>query len=467
MLEKINLLFWGYGTIALILITGIIFSVKIGFLQFNLPKILRNTIFAKPAKKSGEISRFQALSTALAASMGTGNIVGVAAAITIGGAGAVFWMWVSAFFGMGTAYAENYLGVVYKNKQGKPLTNKSRNFAAKQSENSAVKQNENYAAKQSGNSRADRNLNTSGALTYLEQGLGAKPLAVFYAAATVLASFGVGNMTQSSAISGALSNGNLYIKIAIGIITAICAGAVIIGGAKRIAAASERIIPLISLFYIIGALVVIVMNFRNIPYAFESIFKGAFGVSAVGGGISGALIKHAVTIGLQRGIFSNEAGMGSSVFVHTETDCKDGEVMGMWAMLEVFIDTLVCCTVTALVILCTKTDVNAETITAVSNAFEAGLGRFAGVFINISAVIFAFATILGWSFYGEKAVDYLTDSKAVKRGYIFIYLALTVVGAAVNVSAVWQLSDIFNALMLIPNLFGIIYLAKEVKKPLY
>jgi AGCS family alanine or glycine:cation symporter len=424
MLEKINLLFWGYGTIALILVTGIIFSVKIGFLQFNLPKILRNTIFAKSSKKGGEISRFQALSTALAASMGTGNIVGVAAAISLGGAGAVFWMWVSALFGMGTAYAENYLGVVYKNKKSK----------------------------------------TSGALTYLEKGL-AKPVAVFYAAAAVLASFGVGNMTQSSAISGALSSGSVALKITIGIITAIFAGLVIIGGAKRIAAASERIIPLISLFYIIGAVVVILINYKNIPYAFESIFKGAFGISAVGGGISGALIKYAVTIGLQRGIFSNEAGMGSSVFVHTETDCKDGSVMGMWAMLEVFIDTLICCTVTALVILTTKTAIDGDTVTAVSTAFGSGLGQFAGVFIKISTVIFAFATILGWSFYGEKAVDYLTGNTIVKKGYVFLYLALVVVGAVVNVAAVWQLSDIFNALMLIPNLIGILYLAKEVQKP--
>ncbi|MDR0986420.1 MAG: amino acid carrier protein [Ruminococcus sp.] len=438
MLEKINLLFWGYGTIALILVTGIIFSVKIGFLQLNLPKILRSTIFAKSAKKNGEISRFQALSTALAASMGTGNIVGVAAAISLGGAGAVFWMWVSAFFGMGTAYAENYLGVVYKNKRGKT----------------------------GDKSAATRPTASSGALTYLEHGLGAKPLAVFYAVAAVLASFGVGNMTQSNAISGALSEGNFGAKIAIGIVTAIAAGAVIIGGAKRIAAASEKIIPIISLFYIVGAVVVIALNYKNIPYAFESIFRGAFGISAVGGGISGTLIKYTVTIGLQRGIFSNEAGMGSSVFVHTETDCKDGAVMGMWAMAEVFIDTLICCSVTALVILTAKTDLNAETITVVSTAFEAGLGQFAGVFIKISSVIFAFATILGWSFYGEKAVFYLTDKKGVKRGYIFVYLALVVVGAVINISIVWQLSDIFNALMLIPNLIGILYLAKEVKKPL-
>ncbi|MDR0974495.1 MAG: amino acid carrier protein, partial [Ruminococcus sp.] len=336
MLEKINLLLWGYGTIALILVTGIIFTVKIGFLQFRLPKILRNTLLAKTEGKSGEISRFQALSTALAASMGTGNIVGVAAAITVGGAGAVFWMWVSAFFGMGTAYAENYLGVAYKDKLRRGVFK--------------------------------RNKNSSGALTYLEHGLGSKPLAVFYALTAILASFGVGNMTQANAISGVFIDGNsgVWLKVVIGIVIAVSAGAVIVGGAKRVAAAAERIIPIISLFYIIGAVIVIVINYKNIPIAFESIFKGAFGVTAIGGGVSGVLIKRAVTIGLQRGIFSNEAGLGSSVFVHTETDCKDGSVMGMWAMLEVFIDTIICCSLTAFVILCTDKSSSPDTLIMVS-----------------------------------------------------------------------------------------------------
>jgi AGCS family alanine or glycine:cation symporter len=448
MLEKIDLLLWGYGTIALIILTGVFFSVKIGFLQFRLPYILRNTLFAKKSGSSGEISRFQALSTALAASMGTGNIVGVAAAIGIGGPGAVFWMWFSAFFGMGTAYAENYLGVLYKNK---------------------------YKTK------------SAGALSYLEKGLGSKPLAIVFAAATVLASFGVGNMTQANAMASAMANAmsntissamssvaggffasgdnEILLKIIVGIITAIAAGSVIIGGAKRIAAAAEKIIPIISLFYIVGALIVIIINYKNIPGAFMNIITGAFGIRAVGGGISGVLIKRAVSIGLRRGIFSNEAGMGSSVFVHTETDCKDGAVMGMWAMLEVFIDTIICCSITAFVILCTKTEIASDTLSAVSSAFEAGIGQFAGIFVNISVAVFVFATILGWSFYGVKAINYLTDKAVVKNAYIFIYIALIAVGAAANEAAVWQLSDIFNALMLIPNLLGILYLSNEVKKP--
>jgi AGCS family alanine or glycine:cation symporter len=430
MLEKINLILWGYGTIALIMLSGLYFSVKIGFLQLHLPKILKNTLFAKKESGKGEISRFQALSTALAASMGTGNIVGVAAAIAVGGPGAVFWMWVSAFFGMGTAYAENFLGVTYKNK-----------FKSK----------------------------ISGSMAYLEKGLGSRKFACVFAGAAVLASFGVGNMVQSNAIAASFSTDNKLIQIVIGIITAIAAGIFILGGTKRIAAAVEKIIPVISFFYILGAIVVIILNIKNIPNAFASIISGAFGINSVAGGISGAMIKRAVTVGLARGIFSNEAGMGSSVFAHTETDCKDGTIMGMWAMLEVFIDTIICCTLTAFVILSVDNTggilADNNVTTAVQTAFESGLGAFAGIFIKISTVIFAFATILGWCFYGEKSMDYLTKNRIAKRSYSYLYIAAIALGAVLSVNFVWQLSDIFNALMLIINIFGLMYLHKEVQKP--
>jgi AGCS family alanine or glycine:cation symporter len=434
MLEKINLILWGYGTIALIMSTGLYFSVKIGFAQLFLPKILKNTLFAKREETGGGISRFQALSTALAASMGTGNIVGVAAAIAVGGPGAVFWMWVSAFLGMGTAYAENYLGVTYKNKS------KSKFF---------------------------------GAMAYLEKGLGSRKFACVFAAAAVLASFGVGNMVQSNAISNAIgasfSADDKLIQIATGVITAIVAGIFILGGTKRIAAAVEKIIPIISLFYIIGAIIVIILNMKNIPNAFFSILSGAFGINSITGGISGAMIKRAVTVGLARGIFSNEAGMGSSVFAHTETNCSDGAVMGMWAMLEVFIDTIICCTLTAFVILSVDTTggllAESNISTAVQTAFESGLGAFAGIFIRISTVIFAFATILGWCFYGEKSMGYLTKNSIAKRSYSYLYIAVIAVGAVSSVNFVWQLSDIFNALMLILNIFGLMYLHKEVQPP--
>jgi AGCS family alanine or glycine:cation symporter len=423
-IEKINAVLWGYGTIFLILGTGIYFTVKLRFLQFRHPiYILKKTLLAKTAPdKKGGVSRFQALSTALAASMGTGNIVGVAAAIAVGGAGAVFWMWVSAFFGMATAYSENYLGVLYKNK-------------------------------------SRENKNKAGAMLYLEHL--ARPAALFYAAAAIAASFGIGNMTQSAAISDTLAAYGINPLIS-GAAVAIFAAAVIFGGTKRVAKTAEKIIPAVSLFYIIGAIIVIVNFSGNIPAVFAEIFAGAFGIKAAAGGFSGVIIKKAVTIGLQRGIFSNEAGMGSSVLVHTETDCADPETMGLWAVLEVFIDTIICCTVTALVILATKTPAVGTTTAVVINAFAKGLGGFAEIFISASIITFAFATILGWSFYGEKCVNYLSRKRQSVYLYRAAYALCIILGAAVSTSLVWEISDTLNALMLLPNLIGILALSGEV-----
>jgi AGCS family alanine or glycine:cation symporter len=424
--EKLNSILWGYGTIFLILGTGIFFTIKLRFLQFRSPiYILKKTLFSKEKPdKTGGVSRFQALSTALAASMGTGNIVGVAAAIAVGGPGAVFWMWVSALFGMATAYSENFLGVLYKNK-------------SKIGEKSA------------------------GAMLYLEKGLGVKPLAIFYAVAAIAASFGIGNMSQSAAISDTLYSFGIT-PILSGAVTAILAAAVVFGGARRVAKAAEKIIPAISLFYIIGALIVIVIFWKNIPSVVFDIFSGAFGIKAAAGGFSGVIIKKAVTIGLQRGIFSNEAGMGSSVLVHTETDCADPETMGLWAVLEVFIDTIICCTVTAFVILLTKTPIEGTTTAVVTAAFAKGLGSFAKIFISASIIAFAFATVLGWSFYGEKCVQYLSSKKSSLTLYRTMYIIFIIVGAVVSTGLVWEISDTLNALMLLPNLVGILALSGEV-----
>jgi AGCS family alanine or glycine:cation symporter len=424
--EKINAFLWGYGTIFLILGTGIFFTIKLGFIQFRNPLyILKRTLFSKDAPdKKGGVSRFQALSTALAASMGTGNIVGVAAAIAVGGAGAVFWMWVSAFFGMATAYSENFLGVLYKNKSAE-------------------------------------NEHKAGAMLYLEQGLRSRPLSLFYAAAAVAASLGIGNMTQSAAISDTLSGFGIN-PIITGVFTAAAASAVIFGGAKRVAKAAERIIPAVSLFYILGAIVVIAMFAENIPGVIAEIFTGAFGIKAAAGGFSGVIIKKAVTIGLQRGIFSNEAGMGSSVLVHTETDCSDPETMGLWAILEVFIDTIICCSVTAFVILATKTAIEGTTTAVVTTAFSKGFGAFAEIFIPVCIIAFAFATVLGWSFYGEKCVTYLSQKKSSQTLYRILYAVFIIIGAAVNTALVWEISDTLNALMLLPNLLGILALSGEV-----
>ncbi len=430
-IKNINSVLWGIGTILLIFGTGIFFTIRLKFIQFRHPvKILKCTLFNKDEDKNKRdhksVSRFQALSTALAASMGTGNIVGVAAAITVGGSGAIFWMWISALFGMATAYAENILGVKYKN-----ITPSSR---------------------------------TKGPMLYLEHGLKCKPLAVIFAIACVLASFGIGNMTQSNAISAAADV--LHISPALaGIITLILTAMIIMRKNNAIAKATEKIIPAISLFYIIGAVIVLVIFRNEIMGAFSLIFTSAFGLNQAIGGITGAILKKAITIGLQRGIFSNEAGMGSSVLIHTAADCDEPAIMGMWAILEVFIDTILCCTLTALVIICTGAyQSGGEGIEIVISAFERGLGGFAGIFIAISTIIFAFATLLGWCYYGETCIKYLSAKSYPTYVYKIFFLAAIYFGAVSNLTLVWELSDTFNVLMLVPNLIGILLLSSQIVK---
>jgi len=430
--ENLNDFIWGIAAVFLILLTGIYFSISTRFIQIRrLRTIFKATLFNSNKKHSGEkhtVSQFQALSTALAASMGTGNIAGVASAIAIGGSGAVFWMWVSAFFGMATAYAENVLGVIYKNK---------------------VK---------------DKSLN--GPMLYLEHGLKCRPLAVVFAVCCVFASFGMGNMAQSNTVSEAVFSCFKIPHEVTGAVIALLAGYIILGGSRKTARAAEKIIPVVSLFYILGAIILIALFYKNIPCVFESILKSAFGVKAAVGGTAGQLIKLSVTTGLKRGIFSNEAGLGSSVLVHTAADCKEPVTMGMWAIVEVFIDTIICCTVTALVILCTGTpaDKNAG-VSVVMTAFEKGFGSFAGIFLTASTAVFAFATLLGWSFYGEQCTRYLSHGKEKSRlttAYKVIFILLAYVGAVTGLELVWSISDVFNGIMLIPNLIGIIILRKNI-----
>ncbi len=438
-LPEINGFLWGIGTILLIFGAGIFFTIRTKFFQFRyFGHIFKATLFSKDNRthEKNTVSRFQALSTALAASMGTGNIVGVAAAVAAGGAGAGFWMWVSALFGMATGFAENALGVKFKNTAGKTAAR--------------------------------------GPMLYLEYGLKSPALAVVFAAACILASFGIGNMTQANAISSAASVFGITPKLS-GIITLILAGFIIMRGGKAITKATERIIPAISLFYIIGAVIVIFIFRDNIAGAFREIFKSAFGLNGIAGGITGAAVKRAVTIGLQRGIFSNEAGMGSSVLVHTSTGCDEPVIMGMWAILEVFIDTILCCTLTALVILCTAPAGAAhggnfsggalngtEGVGTVIKAFESGLGGFAKYFIAVSTVVFAFSTILGWCYYGVQCVSYISESAFNVGVYKLFFLAAVYFGAVSNLSLVWELSDIFNVFMLIPNLLGILILNRHI-----
>lgn len=326
----VNGVVWGIPMLILIIGTGIFMSVRTGFFQITRIKTWANETFLAIFKKKSvtktdekkAITQFQALSTALAATIGTGNIAGVATAVCIGGPGAVFWMWLSALFGMMTSFSENVLGIYFRKK--------------------------NEHGEWSG-----------GAMYYLEEGLKekkglrriAKPLSVMFAIFCVLASFGIGNMAQSNSISSAMQSNFNIPTVVTGVVLAVIAALVVLGGIKRIAMVTEKLVPFMAIFYIAGCLIIFVMNFRHIPYVFSSIFKSAFSFSAVAGGVGGYIIKRAVTMGFKRGVFSNEAGLGSSVMVNCASDVKEPVIQGMWGIFEVFFDTIIVCTLTAFVIL--------------------------------------------------------------------------------------------------------------------
>lgn len=334
----VNGVVWGIPMLVLIISTGIYMTVRTGFFQITKIKTWANETFLAIFKKKSvtrtsekkAISQFQALSTALAATIGTGNIAGVATAICIGGPGAVFWMWLSAFFGMMTNYSENVLGIYFRKRNEKGEW-------------------------------------SGGAMYYIEEGLKnkkgfshiAKPLAVMFAVFCILASFGIGNMAQVNSISSAMySNFNIP-TVVTGICLAVIAALVILGGIKRIASVTEKLVPFMAVFYIVGCLIIFVMNYKHIPYVFASIFKSAFSFSAVAGGVGGVIIKRAATMGFKRGVFSNEAGLGSSVMVHSASDVKEPVIQGMWGIFEVFFDTIIVCTLTSFVIL--SSPANSET----------------------------------------------------------------------------------------------------------
>lgn len=557
--DAVNGFVWGVPMLVLIISTGIFMTIRTGFFQISKIKYwFGETLLAIFRKKSvtktkdkKAISQFQALATALAATIGTGNIAGVATAIVIGGPGAVFWMWISAFFGMMTNFSEKVLGIYYRKK------NTNGEWAG-------------------------------GPMYYIEEGLKnrkgigkiAKPLAVLFSIFCVLASFGIGNMTQVNSISSAMKANFNIPAIITGIVLAVIAGLIIIGGIKRIASVTEKLVPFMALFYIIGCLIIFISNYKQIPYVFSSIFTSAFSFDAVAGGVGGYIIKRAATMGFKRGIFSNESGLGSSVIVHSSSDVKEPVIQGMWGIFEVFFDTLVVCTLTAFVILsspanaktmdeamqnisteaqyfiipeaneyyendtaklidsnyntmCTvapknaaegtyyehnartiygqeltikllnpeqakKEDdfafVNVMTIQGIQGkntdgtsmvdengnpvitsvkiepvngvplvtyAFSLRFGKVTGKILAVAILLFAFSTVLGWSFYGTKALEYLFGAKAVTI-YKIIFILFIVIGCTLNLSLAWDIADTLNGLMAIPNLIGVLLLSPMV-----
>lgn len=449
---KVNDFVWGLPMLVLLVGTGILMTVLTkGFqlshfkywMDHTIGAIFRNKhVTAHTGKDDQSISQFQSLCTALAATIGTGNIAGVAAAIAAGGPGAIFWMWTVAIFGMMTNYSENVLGIYYRRK--------------------------NPAGEWSG-----------GAMYYLRDGLGSfkgcrhigKVLALLFSVFCVIASFGIGNMSQINSIAA-----NMRVVFSIpNWVTGLClmaiAALVVVGGLKRIAAVAEKLVPGMALLYVIGALVIVVWNYQSILPAFASIFKGAFAMKAVGGGIVGSGVKAAVTWGMKRGVFSNEAGLGSSVMVHSSSNVKEPVTQGMWGIFEVFADTLVVCTLTAMAVLTSGlVDLDTGTVLTsmektamVAEAFSLHFGSFGGAFIAIAILLFAFSTVLGWSHYGTKAFEYLFGTRATIV-YKILFVLFIIVGATMQLDLAWDLSDTFNGLMAIPNLIGVVALSGLVRK---
>lgn len=440
----VNAFVWGRGMLVIFLGVGMLFTLRTGFFQFKGWKVwMGDTLGAlfrdrrvRRAQDHQSISQFQSFCTALAATLGTGNITGVATAIVTGGPGAVFWMWVSAFLGMMTIYAENVLGIKYRYKN---------------SEGAWV----------------------GGAMVYMERGLGAKWLAVFFSIFCLCASFGMGNMTQANAIAKGLKTTLKIPEQFTGMALMVLVAVVILGGVQRVAMVAEKIVPFMAAFYILGGLLVIVIHYERIPETFLWIFGEAFGLRAVGGGVAGYGVKMAMKMGISRGVFSNEAGLGSSVMAHAASDVSCPQIQGMWGMAEVFIDTIVVCTITALVILTSGVYDPQRCISNIADGAENIDGTtltgnaFATVFPNgdkflaISIALFAFATIIGWAYFGERTAAYLFGEHAVFP-YKLIYILLLLPGSVLAPKLVWELSDTFNGLMAIPNLTALILLHGEV-----
>ena len=448
----VNGIVWGPFGLCLLFVAGVWMTFRTKVFQISHFKHwMKQTIgaifqdrkvTAHTGKEDKAISQFQSLCTALAATIGTGNIVGVSTAIICGGPGAIFWMWIMAILGMMTNYSENVLGIYYRKKNAKGEW-------------------------------------SGGAMYYLSEGLGAKKyckhvgkiLAILFACFCTLASFGIGNIAQVNSIASNIQTAFHVPTYITGIVIVIVAGLVVLGGLKRVASVTEKLVPFMAIAYILGAIVIVCIHFSLIPAAFVSIFKGAFGLKAATGGVLGYGLKSAVTWGFKRGAFSNEAGLGSSVMVHSSSNVKEPVQQGMWGIFEVFADTIVVCTLTALVILTSGffdlstglqiVDVQASSL--VGQVFGSVYGPLGPKFIALSVLMFAFSTTLGWSHYGGKSIEYLLGEKAV-RFYHVIFCGMSFFSATMNLGLAWDLSDTFNGLMMIPNLIGVLALSGTVAK---
>ena len=408
-LNKINSFVWGNGLIFLLLFTGVIYTIRLKFVQFRLFPFL----FRRRKSQNKGISQFRTVSMSLGTSMGTGNIVGVASALSVGGAGAVFWMWVSAFLGMALVYAENSLSVTFSDKSAK------------------------------------------GAFGYLKNGLHSPFLAAVFAVFCILAALGMGGMVQVNSFAEyfrTCTNRPAHL-LAFPVFCLIFA--VVSGGAKRIGTAAQLLLPTAAVIYSLACLSIIIRFHDELPDAVRSVFSQAFGIRQAVGGVSGIAVSAAVSTGIRRGIFSNEAGLGSSPILHSAAESDEPHIQGMWAVFEVFADTMLCCTLTALTLLVSTDDFS------VIGCFSSVFGGYSDIFVTAEMAVFAFCTVIGWYYCGECAFRYLTKSENT-WAFSAVFALIASSGTFLSSDAVWTLSDIFNGLMAFPNLLALLYLKKYV-----
>lgn len=428
MLNAIDSFMWGPPLITLLVGTGIYLTLRLKLLQVvRLPKAL-SLIFKAKNHGEGDVSSFKALCVALAATVGTGNIVGVATAVKIGGPGAIFWMWMAAFFGMATKYAEGLLAVKYRSTDAKG------NIAG-------------------------------GPMYYIRQGMGEKykPLATFFAAATILvAYFGIGTFPQVNAIVDSAEISFGLSKVLTGAVLTILIAAITIGGLQSIAKVASKVIPFMAVMYIAISLGLIAMNLDGVPAAVALIFESAFTGTAAAGGFAGSTIMMAMQNGIARGVFSNESGLGSAPIAAAAAKTKEPAEQGLISMTGTFIDTLIICTMTGLALVLTGVwQGDAAGAAMTSAAFASAYGVLGSSLLTIALVLFAFTTILGWNYYGERACIYLFGTKGVMP-YRIIFIALIASGGFLKLEAIWILADIVNGLMAIPNLIALIALSGVV-----
>ncbi len=441
--SAVNNFVWGIPAMVCIIGVGLLLSLRTGFLQIRkFPYAIKTTLgrmFRKREASDGSMTPFQAVCTALAATVGTGNIAGVAGAIAIGGPGAVFWMWVSAFLGMCTKFSEVTLAVHFRER----------------------------------NAQGDL---IGGPMYYIKNGLGKhwQWLAVAFSAFGVLTVFGTGNATQvntiTTAINSALLNYHIisessvsFVNILLGIGIAILVGLVLLGGVKRIGSVAEKLVPFMAVFYIILSLGVVILNIGRVPQVFYMIVYGAFNPSAVTGGVVGGFFLS-IQKGVSRGIFSNEAGLGTGSIAHACADTQKPVKQGFFGIFEVFTDTILICTLTALVILCSGVPVgygSAAGAELTILGFTSTYGSWVSIFTAVAMCCFAFSTIIGWGLYGARCIEFLFSSKVIKP-FMVVYSLVAILGATVDLGLLWSIAETFNGLMSIPNLIALFLLSGTV-----